>query len=44
MANETQISFGPCSEKQRLILLDDTADILLCGGGQSLCPHVKNNP
>lgn len=25
--------FGPCSEKQRLILLDDTTDILLCGGG-----------
>ena len=25
--------FGPCSEKQRLILLDDETDILLCGGG-----------
>lgn len=25
--------FGPCSEKQRLILLDDTTDILLTGGG-----------
>lgn len=25
--------FGPCSEKQRLILLDDSTDILLCGGG-----------
>ncbi len=25
--------FGPCSEKQRLILMDDTTDLLLCGGG-----------
>jgi hypothetical protein len=25
--------FGPCSEKQRMILLDDETDILLCGGG-----------
>src|ERR1043165_8764718 len=25
--------FGPCSEKQRMILLDDEVDILLCGGG-----------
>ena len=33
MPDETQLSFGPCSEKQRLILLDDTTDILLCGGG-----------
>lgn len=31
--SEDQLSFGPCSEKQRLILLDDTTDILLCGGG-----------
>lgn len=30
---DEQLSFGPCSEKQRLILLDDTTDILLCGGG-----------
>lgn len=25
--------FGPCSEKQRLILTDDETTILLCGGG-----------
>lgn len=25
--------YGPCSEKQRLILLDNTTDLLLCGGG-----------
>lgn len=25
--------FGPCSEKQRMILLDGETDILLCGGG-----------
>lgn len=28
-----QLVFGPCSEKQRLILQDDSTDILLCGGG-----------
>jgi predicted phage terminase large subunit-like protein len=28
-----QLVFGPCSEKQRLILTDDTTDVLLCGGG-----------
>lgn len=28
-----RIVFGPCSEKQRLILMDDTTDMLLCGGG-----------
>lgn len=28
-----RLVFGPCSEKQRLILMDDTTDILLCGGG-----------
>jgi predicted phage terminase large subunit-like protein len=27
------LSFGPCSEKQRLVLLDDSTDILLTGGG-----------
>jgi len=25
--------FGPCSEKQRLVLMDDNTDILLTGGG-----------
>lgn len=28
-----RIVYGPCSEKQRLILNDDSTDILLCGGG-----------
>lgn len=28
-----QLHFGPCSEKQRLVLLDDETDILLTGGG-----------
>lgn len=28
-----KISFGPKSEKQRLVLTDDSTDILLCGGG-----------
>ena len=35
--------FGPCSEKQRLVLLDDKTDILLTGGG-GLTPPLKNNP
>lgn len=32
-AKQERPVFGPCSEKQRLILLDDSTDILLCGGG-----------
>ena len=32
MDDSKPIVLGPCSEKQRLILLDDTTDILLCGG------------
>lgn len=28
-----RLHFGPCSVKQREVLLDDTTDILLCGGG-----------
>lgn len=31
--NEERPVFGPCSEKQRMILLDNKTDILLCGGG-----------
>lgn len=30
---DEQLVFGPCSEKQRMILLDNTTDMLLCGGG-----------
>lgn len=26
-------SYGPCSEKQRLILQDTTTDVILMGGG-----------
>ena len=33
MSTEDELVFGPCSEKQRLILQDDETDILLCGGG-----------
>ena len=32
MLNEN-LAFGPCSEKQRLVLMDDSSDILLTGGG-----------
>lgn len=31
--DEPRMVFGPCSEKQKLILMDDTTDMLLCGGG-----------
>jgi len=31
--SEDKIIFSPCSEKQRLVLLDDESDILLTGGG-----------
>lgn len=33
MTEDERPVFGPCSEKQRLILQDDSTDILLCGGG-----------
>lgn len=31
--SESSLHFGPCSEKQRLVLLDNETDILLTGGG-----------
>lgn len=31
--DQEQITLGPCSEKQRLVLSDDITDILLVGGG-----------
>lgn len=31
--SEPRLVFGPCSEKQRMVLMDDTTDILLAGGG-----------
>lgn len=30
--------YGPCSEKQRLILMDTTTDIILVGGGKFVPP------
>lgn len=33
MSEEDRLVFQPCSRKQQLILLDDSTDILLCGGG-----------
>jgi hypothetical protein len=30
--------FGPCSEKQRLVLLENEVDILLTGGKRTLPP------
>lgn len=30
---DSPIQFSPCSEKQRMVLMDDSTDILLCGGG-----------
>lgn len=31
---EEKPHFGPCSEKQRLVLMDEETDILLIGGGR----------
>lgn len=36
----SEIKFGPCSEKQRLVLLEDDVDILLTGGG-GMRLHIK---
>ena len=35
-------SFGPCSIKQQLYLLEDEVDVCLTGGGE-LRLHIKNN-
>lgn len=36
--SDEQLVFAPCSLKQQLILLDDSTDILLCGGGRQVPP------
>jgi hypothetical protein len=33
--------YGPCSEKQRLVLTDTTTDVIFTGGGLIACSHVK---
>lgn len=33
MSKKPKITFGPCSEKQRIILQDTTTDVILMGGG-----------
>ena len=42
MEEDKQQTFGPASDKQRLILQDTTTDIILIGGKQ-LCLQFKNN-
>lgn len=32
--------YGPCSEKQKLVLIENTVDILLTGGGESPVPPL----
>ena len=34
MAEKEKIVFAPCSEKQRLILTDETNDVIMIGGGR----------
>lgn len=36
-----QVRFGPSSEKQRLVLLEDEVDIHLTGGGEQSASTVK---
>lgn len=33
-----KMTFGPCSEKQRIILQDTTTDVILMGGKQHCLP------
>jgi hypothetical protein len=35
----TRQVFGPASEKQRLVLQDNTTDVILVGGGKSVPPR-----
>lgn len=36
--NKQRKSYGPCSEKQRLILQDNTTDVILMGGKHHCLP------
>ena len=42
MADE-RLHFGPCSEKQRLVLQDNETDLLITGGGAGKrhCPFKQ---
>jgi len=35
----TRQVFGPASEKQRMVLQDNTTDVILVGGGKSVPPR-----
>ena len=39
--NDEELFFGPCSEKQRLVLLEDKVDVLLTGGGEQSASTLK---
>lgn len=39
MAKMPKKVYGPCSEKQRLILQDNTTDVILMGGGRLVPPR-----
>lgn len=38
---DDELFFGPCSEKQRLVLLEDKVDVLLTGGGEQGASTLK---
>lgn len=38
MIKKEKKTYGPCSEKQRLILQDNTTDVILMGGKQICLP------
>ena len=41
MTQNAKPVFAPCSEKQRLVLQDDSTDILLIGGGRLCASTLK---
>lgn len=41
MAAKDRIKFGPSSEKQRLVLLENEVDIHLTGGGEHCASTLK---
>lgn len=41
MATKPKRSYGPCSERQKLILQDNTTDVILMGGGGTCASTLK---
>jgi hypothetical protein len=39
MTKKPRAVYGPCSERQKLILQDNTTDVILMGGGRLVPPR-----